>query len=131
MSGADCRLVLGEVKRLARAGTLTRPTPSARVSTITLACGATPMIGNSLEILPDSSAEWLLTPEELSALRSARRLFVLGFVATGGLALGAAATTPPIGGATPGSSVLLVAWALAGVSLAAGGAWWFVRGRLV
>lgn len=89
------------------------------------------MNGNSLEILPDSSAEWLLTPEELSALRSARRLFVISFVATGGLALGVAATTTRVAGTTPGWSVLLTACALAGVSLATVAAWCFVRARII
>ncbi len=89
------------------------------------------MVGTSVEFRPDSSAEWLLTPEELTALRSSRRLFVLGLAATVCLALGAAATTAWVAGTTPGWSVLLMAVALAGASLTAVGAWCFVRARIV
>jgi len=89
------------------------------------------MIGNSVEILPHSLPDWLLTPEELTALRSSRRLFVLGCIATGGLALGAAAMSAWVAGTTPGLSVRLVAFALTGASLSAVGTWCFVRARIV
>ncbi len=89
------------------------------------------MVGTSVEIRPDSRAEWLLTPEELTALRSSRRLFVLGLGATVCLALGAAATTARVAGTTSGWSVLLVAVALAGASLTAVAAWCLVRARIV
>ena len=87
--------------------------------------------GDAIEHVTASSGEWLLTPAELTALRSTRRLFVLGLTATATLALAAAAATAWVAGAKVGWSGLLVVFALAGTSLAAAAAWCLGRARLI
>jgi len=84
-----------------------------------------------VETASGHGSEWLLTPAELTALRSTRRLFVLGLTATATLALAAAAATAWVAGAKAGWSGLLVAFALAGASLAAAAAWCLGRARLI
>ncbi len=89
------------------------------------------MSGDAIEHVSASGGEWLLTPTELTALRSTRRLLVLGLTATATLALAAAAATAWVAGARVGWFGLLVALALAGASLAAAAAWCLGRARLI
>lgn len=89
------------------------------------------MSDDSIEIASASGGAWLLTAGELTALRSARRLFVLGCFATGGLALGAAAMTAWVAGVTWGWTGRFVSPALATVLLAAVAAWCLNRARFI
>jgi hypothetical protein len=89
------------------------------------------MSGDSIEIVLASGSEWLLAPDELTALRSTRRLFMSGLAVTASLALGAAAATAWVAGAASGWAGRLVSPALATVLLAAVAAWCLNRARFI